>query len=231
MAEYIENFKVELSAYLRSNKGLIPNLTAIVEKLIGVEREIIFSIVGSLLVIILVLPDFAGLVCTLIAFAYPAYASNILSLSLYVDLVIKYPDSTVDFHFCRSVNAIETEDKSDDTHWLVYWTVFAVFSIVDFGAERICAYFPFYWLAKCIFLVYLYEPHFYGASRLYVSSVRPSIRYVHRWLTATFGHGGVDGQAAAATQAQPPVVPGQQEEAPPAQQAPPSQQAPPPPAP
>ena len=31
----------------------------------------------------------------------------------------------------KSFQAIETKNKGDDTQWLVYWVIFALFSIVE----------------------------------------------------------------------------------------------------
>lgn len=59
--------------------------------------------------------------------------------------------------------------------WLVYWTVFAAFSMFDFFAEAICRYFPVYWLLKALFLVYLSSPQTKGASRLYERVVDPAV--------------------------------------------------------
>lgn len=65
---------------------------------------------------------YAGqLVCNSVGFIYPAYAS---------------------------IHAIETHAKEDDTKWLTYWVVFAVFSVFEFFADIIVGWFPLYWLAK-----------------------------------------------------------------------------------
>lgn len=46
------------------------------------------------------------------------------------------------------VQAIRTPTKEDDTQWLMYWTVFATFSIVDSMASIITYYLSSYWLLK-----------------------------------------------------------------------------------
>uniref|UniRef100_A0A914C1H9 Receptor expression-enhancing protein n=1 Tax=Acrobeloides nanus TaxID=290746 RepID=A0A914C1H9_9BILA len=93
----------------------------------------------------------AQILCNAVGFAYPAYAS---------------------------VKAIRSTNKDDDTKWLVYWTVFAAFSLVDFFAVTIMQVFPFYWLAKIIFLLYLYLPQTNGAPYLYTSYIDPLINLI-----------------------------------------------------
>lgn len=63
----------------------------------------------------------AQLVCNLIGFVYPAYAS---------------------------VKAIESSRKDDDTKWLTYWVVFAYLSTLEFFSDILLSWVPFYWLAK-----------------------------------------------------------------------------------
>jgi receptor expression-enhancing protein 5/6 len=128
--------------------GKVVELLRQVEAKTNVKREQIVYGFGGLLVFYMVFGYFAQLVCNTIGFAYPAY---------------------------ESVKAIRTETKDDDTKWLTYWTVFAVFSLFDFFSDSIMRVFPFYWLVKCAFLLYLYLPQFNGAERLYRDVVNPVV--------------------------------------------------------
>ena len=64
------------------------------------------------------------LVCNVFGFLYPAYCS---------------------------MKALESPKKEDDTKWLTYWVVFAVFTIVEFFSDHILCWFPVYWLFKVIY--------------------------------------------------------------------------------
>jgi receptor expression-enhancing protein 5/6 len=92
---------------------------------------------------------FAELVCNFVGFLYPAYVS---------------------------IKAIESANKEDDTQWLTYWVVFALFSCVEFASDFIVGWFPIYWLAKCAFMVWLYLPNTRGASTIYTKFVRPFVQ-------------------------------------------------------
>jgi len=46
------------------------------------------------------------------------------------------------------ISAIESASKEDDKEWLTYWVVFALLNVVEFFADSLVYYFPFYWLAK-----------------------------------------------------------------------------------
>lgn len=73
----------------------------------------------------------AQFLCNVVGVAYPAYIS---------------------------MKAIESKDKLDDTKWLTYWVTYAVFSCIEFFSGVLTSFIPFYWLLKCIFLVFCMAP-------------------------------------------------------------------------
>ncbi|KAJ2605867.1 ER membrane protein DP1/Yop1 [Coemansia sp. BCRC 34490] len=72
-----------------------------------------------------------------------------------------------------TVGAIESPGKEDDTQWLAYWVVFGLFNVAEYFAGFLLYWFPFYYVAKLAFLVWLMLPATRGAERLYHTGVRP----------------------------------------------------------
>lgn len=137
-----------MRALYNERGGKAIELLACVEAATKVKRELIVCGLGGLFGLYMLFGYFAQLVCNTIGFAYPAYAS---------------------------VKAIRTERKDDDTQWLTYWTVLAVFSLLDFFSEKMMGVFRIYWIVKCAFLLYLYLPQFRGAEHLYRDVVNPGV--------------------------------------------------------
>lgn len=66
-----------------------------------------------------------------------------------------------------SFTAIESEGKDDDAQWLMYWVVFATFSILEGTVMFLLEYIPFYYVVKTVFMVWLFHPKFRGAEIIY----------------------------------------------------------------
>lgn len=68
--------------------------------------------------------------------------------------------------------------------WLIYWAVFATFALIDYFAMAIMAVFPFYWVFKALFLIYLYLPQTQGANVLYHGFVDPLVSAIDRYMAS-----------------------------------------------
>ena len=114
----------------------------------GVEKAYLFIGITLLPVFILFFVGAGHFIIDLVGFVYPLYAS---------------------------MKAIETTGKDDDTQWLVYWIIFALFKVVEGVADVLISFIPFYYLGKCAFLVWCYHPNSLGAMIVYQSVLKPYI--------------------------------------------------------
>lgn len=118
----------------------------LLEQKTGVPKTGIVVLVGLMSFTIIYAAFGAGLLCNLIGFVYPTYAS---------------------------FQAIESKRKDDDTQWLTYWVVYASFTVVESFVEIILFWFPFYYSFKFGFLIWMFLPNTQGAKFLFSNFVRP----------------------------------------------------------
>jgi len=126
----MDSYLQKLEKWIEENPTLNRYLT-ILEQTLKVKKTIILAILGAILILSLASGFASQLVCTSIGCLYPAYAS---------------------------IKALETENKDDDTQWLMYWVVFASFSLMESVSDVFIGWLPFYWLGKCAFLLWCMSP-------------------------------------------------------------------------
>ena len=105
--------------------------------------------VGALLLVIVFFGVGAGSLCSVVGFCYPAF---------------------------KSFEAIETKVKGDDTQWLVYWVIFAFFSIIEVFVDFLLYWIPFYYSFKVAFLLWAMMPQTRGAKFLYESFLKDFLK-------------------------------------------------------
>lgn len=112
----------------------------------------------------MIIGHFAELICNFVGFIYPAYCS---------------------------IHALESPHKEDDAKWLTYWVVYALFATVEFFSDFIFSWFPLYWLAKIIFLVWCFLPlSSNGSVVIYQRFIRPFFLKNRGTIDGTIGSAG-----------------------------------------
>ncbi|CAG0915328.1 unnamed protein product [Notodromas monacha] len=149
----INKIKMALQQYrkqvedLLNQKSPLTDTLALVEKKTGVPKLYIAGGLTLFTTLWLVYGFAAQLLCNAIGFVYPAYTS---------------------------MKALESRSTDDDTKWLTYWVVFAVFSILEFFSDILLSWFPVYWLVKCAFLIWCFAPlPMNGSIVIYHKIIRP----------------------------------------------------------
>ncbi|XP_034325935.1 receptor expression-enhancing protein 5 isoform X3 [Magallana gigas] len=144
----VENWKAKLDKVLHEKNGFT-DLLEKVEQKTGVRRLYLAIGLFAVVVLYLMVGYGAQFLCNFIGFIYPAYTS---------------------------FKAVESTNKDDDTVWLIYWVVYSFFALLEFFTDIFLFWIPFYWLLKCIFLVWCMAPTSYNGSQIiYYRFIRPFI--------------------------------------------------------
>ncbi|VDP12335.1 unnamed protein product [Soboliphyme baturini] len=129
-----------------SDKHVIGRVVANIAWKTQTSRENIAYIGLGMFGVYMVTGYFAGLICNLIGFVYPAIVS---------------------------IKSVESGERRNDAKWLIYWTVFGLCSMPDLFSQTILTWFPIYWLCKCVFFLWLYLPSTNGTEAFYNKIISP----------------------------------------------------------
>jgi len=91
----------------------------------------------------------ASSLCSIIGFVYPAF---------------------------KSLQAIESKTRGDDTQWLIYWVVYCFFSMIEVFTDFLLYWIPFYFAFKLAFLLWAMLPQTKGAKFLYDSFLKDFLK-------------------------------------------------------
>mmetsp|Transcript_21140 Transcript_21140/g.46103 ORF Transcript_21140/g.46103 Transcript_21140/m.46103 type:complete len:200 (+) Transcript_21140:57-656(+) len=132
----------QVEAQLKKVRAKLDEIPALqkAEDITKVPKEYLVLGGGVLLLFILFFGVGAGSLCNIIGFVYPAW---------------------------KSFEAIETQARGDDTQWLIYWVVYAFFSIIEVFVDFLLYWIPFYYAFKAAFLMWAMLPQTKGAKFLY----------------------------------------------------------------
>jgi receptor expression-enhancing protein 5/6 len=135
---------------LKKLRGRLDNVPILVkaEDMTNIPKE--FLVIGGAFVfcILLFFGIGAGSLCNIVGFVYPAF---------------------------KSFEAIENK-KKDDTQWLIYWVVYAFFSILEVFIDILLYWIPFYYAFKMAFLLWAMLPQTKGAKFLYDSFLKDFLK-------------------------------------------------------
>ncbi|TFJ80395.1 hypothetical protein NSK_008267 [Nannochloropsis salina CCMP1776] len=100
---------------------------------------------------------------------YIVLALTLMGLSLFMfNAGAQFIVNVVGFVFpaYASFRALEAGDQAEGKIWLGYWVTFGAINLLDFFADFITYWLPFYYLLKLALVVYLTHPHFRGVVHL-----------------------------------------------------------------
>ncbi|KAL5362762.1 TB2/DP1, HVA22 family-domain-containing protein [Aspergillus floccosus] len=97
-----------------------------------------------------------------------------------------------------SLNALFTAGTADDTQWLTYWVVYALFTVLE-SAISAPYWFPFYYIFKLALVLWMALPQTNGAQIVFHSFLQPVLG---RFFASGSTSANLRAQADAATKSQ-----------------------------
>jgi len=79
---------------------------------------------------------------------------------------------------CASILTIDTKSTEDETQWLMYWVVYAVYMSIEKLLFKAILYVPLYEEIKLVGIIWLIAPQTKGATLIYQSIIQPAVQHV-----------------------------------------------------
>ncbi|XP_054157297.1 receptor expression-enhancing protein 5-like [Oppia nitens] len=153
---FVQQWTQKLDDYLKREDNVWTKQLARAESATGISRLYLANSLIIIFVGYMLFGQFAQLLCNLLGFVYPAYASL----------------CALDAQISGDSNSIDQIQRL-----LRYWVVFALLSVADFFSLYLFRIIPFYWLAKLAFLGWCLAPiPQNGSQLLYFKFIRPVFR-------------------------------------------------------
>ncbi|XP_056285404.1 receptor expression-enhancing protein 3 [Pseudoliparis swirei] len=119
-----------------------------------------------------------------------------------------------------SYKAVKTKNVKEYVRWMMYWIVFALYTVVETVTDLTLTWFPLYYELKIAFVIWLLSPYTRGASLIYRKCLHPLLssreREIDEYIVQakersyeTMVHFGKQGLSIAATAAVTAAVKGQ----------------------
>lgn len=75
----------------------------------------------------------------------------------------------------NSYKAVKAASLRDYVRWIMYWVVFAIYSVAESFADIFLSWFPFYYTIKIMFVLWLSSPYTRGSTLLYRKLIHPNL--------------------------------------------------------
>ncbi|XP_024417110.1 receptor expression-enhancing protein 3 [Desmodus rotundus] len=72
-----------------------------------------------------------------------------------------------------SYKTVKTKNVKEYVRWMMYWIVFALYTVIETVADQTVAWFPLYYELKIAFVIWLLSPYTKGASLIYRKLLHP----------------------------------------------------------
>ncbi|XP_028651204.1 receptor expression-enhancing protein 3 [Erpetoichthys calabaricus] len=72
-----------------------------------------------------------------------------------------------------SYKAVKTKNVKEYVRWMMYWIVFALYTVLETIADLMVSWFPLYYELKIAFVIWLLSPYTRGASLMYRKFLHP----------------------------------------------------------